>query len=55
MTDDKLAARLLAIGRRIPSFTWWFTTHSQLGCSPRDAVDAGRLDEVESLLPNQSE
>lgn len=51
MTDAD-QVRCLELGKRIPSLHWWYSTHEKLGCSPRDAVDAGRIIEVENLLPN---
>jgi len=51
MTDAE-QRRCLEIGKRIPSLRWWYSMHAKLGCSPRDAVDAGRFADVEALLPN---
>lgn len=47
--DD--VSRCLEIGKRLPSLTWWYSRHEGLGCSPREAVDAGRISDVEALLP----
>ena len=53
--DKATTQRLIDIGRRLPSLSWWYNVHPELGCSPRDAVDRLRLDEVEKLLPPQIE
>lgn len=51
MTNDE-QRRCLEIGKRIPSLRWWYSLHEKLGCSPREAVDAGRFADVEAILPN---
>jgi hypothetical protein len=49
--SDANARRLLEIGKKMPSLKWWYSFSATLGCSPRDAVDAGRISDVEALLP----